>query len=319
MRYFVLLGFLSAGTYAVAAVLTAALVTAIWPKCRRTLAGTPPQTRAQVLASIRLAPLAVGTAAALTLAGVFLRFEPRSTTESPSLLLIAATIMAVILFSAGAMTAVRSLVGNRQCARLVQACGRRAPETDLPLWIVETPYPVAAVSGVLRPRLILSARILRECSPEEADAILRHEAAHVRRRDNLLRALMLSTPDPLHVGSTGREIQQAWAAAAEEAADDEAAGDRAEVRADLAAALVRVARMVQGPPPSWAIGVAFYEGTNLESRVQRLLSPVSQSHPAHVVPAATTLLILASAAIVAADSLAFRVHALMEAAVNHLP
>jgi Zn-dependent protease with chaperone function len=320
MRYYVLLGFLAAGAYAGGAVLTAGAVSLAWARYQTAAMRIPSHTRAQLLAAMRFAPLAVGIALSAALSGVFLRFEPRATAESPGLLLIVAATAAAILFLAAASRAFRAVAAGRRCIRLLRSCGTRADAAGrLPLWIVDTPYPIAAVTGVLRPRLLVSARIVRECPPEEIDAILRHEAAHVRRRDNLLRALMLAAPDPLLFGATGRALHSAWAAAAEQAADDEAAGDRPDVRADLAAALIRVARMVQGPPPAWAAGVAFYEGSNLEERVQRLLAPAAAGGRARTWLAAATVLIVAAFAAVAADPIAFRVHSLMEAAVNRLP
>jgi beta-lactamase regulating signal transducer with metallopeptidase domain len=320
MRYYVLLGLLSAGAYAAGAIVTASLVTIGWSRCRRAFIEAPARQRAQLLWALRAAPFAVGLMCSLTLSGVFLRFEPRTTNESPGLTLIAATALALVLLMTAAARVWQSIAAGRQCARVLQTCRVRTDRTEsLPVWIVDTEYPIAAVTGVLRPRLLVSTRILHECPPEEMDAILRHEAAHIRRHDNLLRAFMMSTPDPLQFGGTGRAIQSAWAAAAEQAADDEAVGNRPEARADLAAALVRVARMVQGPPPAWANGVAFYEGSNLEERVQRLLAPGPAGRRARMLSAAAALLIIAAIAVVAADPIASRVHTVMEAAVNHLP
>ena len=320
MRYYVLLGFLGAGSYAAGTILTAVVVTALWPRLRRFIGMMAARPRAQVLASLRAAPFAVGLAGAGTCSGVFVRFEPPGTTEAPGLVLIAVAVAAGALLVGAMSRAWQAFRANRECVRLLQTSGARIHSAGpLPFWAVDTPYPIAAVSGLLRPRLLVSTRLLRECPPEEMDAILRHEAAHIRRRDNLLRAFMHAVPDPLQFGATGRAIQTAWAAAAEQAADDEAAGDRPEGRADLAAALVRVARMVQGPRPAWADGVAFYEGSNLEDRVQRLLAPASLGRPARMLSAAIVVVMSAAITIVAADPIAFRVHALMEAAVNHLP
>ena len=320
MRYYVLLAFLVAGAYATGAILTAVGVAAVWPRLLRSVAMMAARQRAQLLAALRAAPFAVGLTASIAFSGVFLRFEPRDTTESPGLLLVAAAAAAGVLLVMASVRALYSLRASRDCARLLRTSGARSHGTDpMDLWVVDTPYPIAAVAGLLRPRLLVSSRLLRECPPEEMDAILRHEAAHIRRRDNVLRAFMLAVPDPLQFGATGRAIQTAWAAAAEQAADDEAAGDRPERRADLAAALVRVARMAQGPRPRWADGVAFYEGSNLEERVQRLLGPASVGGRARLVSVLAVMLILASIMIVTADPIAFRVHGLMEAAVNHLP
>jgi beta-lactamase regulating signal transducer with metallopeptidase domain len=321
MRYFVLLGFLSAGAYAVTVACAAAAVVRVWPPYHRAVVRLGASRRAYALAALRVAPCGIGVAAALAVAGVFLRFEPRHTTESPGAMLIAAGLATLLLIATGAIRGLRAALASRQCTRLVRTCGRRLDRSDAPgLWIVDTAYPVAAVTGVLRPRLLLSTRILRECPAGEVQAILRHEAAHLRRRDNLLRAIMLILPDPLQFGETGRSIHSTWAAAAEQAADEQAAGDEAETRATLAAALVRVSRMTRGCAPPWASGVAFFEGHNLEERVQRLLAPAgSTRRPPAVISSAALMLLAASAAAVAANPIALRLRTLMEGAVNYLP
>jgi beta-lactamase regulating signal transducer with metallopeptidase domain len=187
------------------------------------------------------------------------------------------------------------------------------------VWLVDTPYPVAAVTGLFRPRLLLSTRLLDECTAGELDAIVRHERAHVRRGDNIARAAILFLPNPLAFTSAGREMQQAWAAAAEEAADDAAAGDAAEARTALASALVRVAKMASAPVPDWMPALTFYEGTNLENRVRRLLDrrAFSKGMPA-TVPALFALMAAASAFALTEGS-AKALHAWMELAVRYAP
>ncbi|QOY87389.1 M56 family metallopeptidase [Paludibaculum fermentans] len=48
------------------------------------------------------------------------------------------------------------------------------------------------VFGILRPTIILPEAILRRLTVEQLEAILSHELAHIRRRDNLLAAMHLS-------------------------------------------------------------------------------------------------------------------------------
>jgi len=50
-------------------------------------------------------------------------------------------------------------------------------------------YSTPAVQGVLRPRILLPSRLDRLLSQQELDAVLMHELAHARRRDNLISLL----------------------------------------------------------------------------------------------------------------------------------
>jgi beta-lactamase regulating signal transducer with metallopeptidase domain len=198
--------------------------------------------------------------------------------------------------------------------------GRQWLRNDGPqIWIVDTAYPVAAVTGLFRTRLLLSTRIIHGCTPGELEAVIRHEAAHVRRRDNLVRAIMRCLPDPLLLLTAGRELEAAWAAAAEEAADDEAAGPQAADRTELAAALVRVAGMAEGPPPRWMPALAFYEGTHLEHRVRRLLSAGDGPSDATARMLTAAALAAATGALLFTPAASRQLHALMELAVRNLP
>jgi Zn-dependent protease with chaperone function len=51
--------------------------------------------------------------------------------------------------------------------------------------VVDLDTPVALCCGLLRPRLLISTGVLGELSTAELEAVLRHEAAHLHRRDPL--------------------------------------------------------------------------------------------------------------------------------------
>ena len=317
MRFYLLFGLVTAASFAAGAVLCASLVTAAWPRLRRRLPPTAGR-RARRLAALRLAPVTCGAVAALILAGNFLRYEPRGTTEDPGLLLLLGAAVTVTLIAGAGRRLLASAQTARHCRRLVRDCGARAAAPDgRTLWVVETDYPVAAVMGVLDTHILLSRRILSECTDAEVACVVRHESAHIRRRDNLVQAAMRFLPDPLAHTTTGGAIQQAWADAAEEAADDLAASDPAE-RTDLASALVRVAGMADSRPPRWMPALTFFEQTTVESRVRRLLlSGPSEAGPLRWLPAA--LLAAATAFAVSTEAFGLRLHALMELAVQALP
>jgi hypothetical protein len=320
MRFYLLLVLIPTAAYAAASIAAALAAAAAWPRLRRRAGSLASGERACLLAAWRLAPAAAGSAVALVLLGAFVRFEPRTTTEDPGVLLVAAAIVALLLTAQAARRTAQALRAGIRCNRLLRRCGRPVMRGDgTHIWLVDTDYPVAAVTGIFRTRLLVSTRILRECTPGEVDAVLRHEQAHVRRRDNLVRGAMLALPNPLSLVQAGDEMQHAWSAAAEESADDVAAGQEAASRTALASALVRVAKMARTPAPPWMPALAFYEGTNLEHRVRRLLGDSTFSNR---MPLRVTLALTAAAgawAFALTETAAIQVHAWMELAVRLVP
>lgn len=317
MRFYLLLGLVTTASFAAGALACSWVVTAAWPRMRAVLPPTA-AARARRLAILRLAPFTCGTSAALILALNFVRYEPRGTTEEPGLLLLLSAAVTLGLAAGAAFRMLSSVQTTRHCRRLVREFGSRAPGPDgRSVWVVETDYPVAAVMGVLDTHVLLSRRILAECTDAEVACVIRHEAAHIQRHDNLVQAAMRFLPDPLAHTATGRAIQQAWADAAEEAADDLAATDPTE-RTDLASALVRVARMAQSRPPRWLPALTFFEQTTVESRVRRLLmSGPSDAGPLRWLP--VVCLVSVAALAVSTEAFGLRLHALMELAVQALP
>lgn len=316
MRYYVLLLLVTTGTFAVTASVCSAIVATIWPALQQRLPREAAR-RARRLAMLRLAPVIAGAAALAAFGSTFLRYEPRGTTEEPGWLLLSSSTLALVLGLAAAWQLLAAAPHASRCHRLLRACASSHPHpSGYQLWIVDTDYPVAAVLGVLRTRLLLSRRILSECTEAEVQSVVRHELAHIRRRDNLIQAAMRFLPDPLAHTRAGRELQAAWSVAAEEAADDLAAQD-AGARTDLAAALVRVAGMANGRPPQWMPALTFFERTTLESRVRRLLRPGPAAQGSwRAVPAAIALV---AAALIGTEAIGLRLHALMELAVQVLP
>lgn len=320
MRYYVLLVLVSCAAYAAASVGAAALSAITWPAVRDRLARTTASRRARAIAAARLAPVGAGVAFATILAGAFLRFEPLDTTETPGVFLVCAAALTWVLTAGGLARAAQAMLASTRCHRLLRLASRRIIRPDgTTVWLLETHYPVAAVTGLFRPRLLLSTRIIEECTASELDAIVRHERAHVRRGDNLARAAILYLPNPLAFTSAGREMEAAWAAAAEEAADDAAAGDLSEERTVLASALVRVARMANTPAPDWTPALTFYEGNNLENRVRRLLEDHRFQGRVPRAGLALSALLAAGCAFALTDGAAWHVHAWMEIAVQYVP
>ena len=80
---------------------------------------------------------------------------------------------------------------------------------------------------------------------------------------------MKLTPDWLSFSSTGREIAAAWADAAEEEADDHAAGPDRSRSLDLASALLKASRLT---PTCFPTVSNFCDEATIARRVARLLA-----------------------------------------------
>jgi hypothetical protein len=280
----------------------------------------PAHRRASAYLSLRLAPTAAGALfAGLIFLPAFLLFEPRNSGEQVSAAILALTLLATVpLLRCGreAVAAWRS-TRARVTGWLTDAEPLRLRDTpSCPAYVVHAPFPVVAVVGVRRPFLVVSRTVLETCSGDELSAILAHEATHLRRRDNLKRLLMLTTPDLLAGTAAARDMELRWQRASEEAADDGAGSQRS---LDLAAALVKVARLAQGLPAPPATMAAFCRGDDIARRVTRLTADRPRARAGRVRGSLLAGLALASAtALVLTAGTLESVHAVAELFVTLL-
>jgi hypothetical protein len=106
--------------------------------------------------------------------------------------------------------------------------------------------------------------------------------SHRRSWDNLKRLLMRLCPDFLALTPMAKTIERTWSELSDMAADESAAGVDPEARTNLAAALVKVARLAADRPlPQRILASAFHRGGSIDRRVRSLMSeseasPVSQ-------------------------------------------
>jgi Zn-dependent protease with chaperone function len=290
------------------------LVAGIW---RRRQRGRP-VTAAATLLRLRLMPLGIGSTVALLAAIAFFRFEPRIEGESTGVVLVA---LAASSFAFAVSSAVRLWRISRITRRTVRGWMAGAEPLALegitvPAFAIDATFPVVAVSGLIRPKLLIARSVLAACGDEELRAILTHEQVHIDRADNLRRLVLSAAPDVLAFFPLSGRIQSAWLQAVEDAADDGAGrrlGDAG--RVVLAQALIRVARLASSVPPVTLPASALYRGENLDRRVRRLLAP-----PAAAVARPAWTRRGVAAALFAASLLALeKIHDVLEAAVTFLP
>jgi len=260
---------------------------------------------ANALFALRIAPSA--TAAAFVAAAFvpsYWIFEPRQSVEGFDVTLTLAALVAAIMMAAGIVRGGAAWLAVRR-RTLAWADGL-------------APLPLMALVGIVRPRVFVSPTLMHVLTADELSATLAHEMSHWHARDNLKRLVMRIAPDFLFGTATAREIERAWASAAEQAADEVGAGRNAAARCTLASALVKVARLMPDTvaplePISTLVG-----GGELASRVRRLLDePLPRAHR----PRARMLTVIAAiVALVALYApLLHTVHEASEILVNSLP
>ena len=300
-----------------AANLTATCAT-VW-QWRRVAAPAAPVDRARFLLHLRLLPSVAGLLWASLAMGSFFFFEPRAQGERIGAVLFTLSGVGLALLLAAATRVTIALLRHRALLRRWMRDARPIdlPGIHIPSLAIATSFPVVAVVGVLRPRLVIAERVLAACPPDELAAILDHERGHITRHDNARRLLLLALPDPLAWTRVGRAVDLAWHDAAEEVADEAPGDGRGDAgRVALAGALVRVARMVtDGETLSELPASALYRGEPLENRVRRLLNPIPARPraPRHYQWAALAAFIGLSLVLLSP------IHRLLEVAVTHLP
>jgi Peptidase family M48 len=241
-----------------------------------------PRGAARFLLALRLLPFAL----ALLFVGLlcvpsYLWLEPTATAERVGVFCVALGFLgAATWFLSIARTAL-SLIASLRHILLCRSAGqetRIAWKSSLVL-LVEAETPLLAMSGLLRPQLLISHSVLRNLSAEELDAALSHELAHRTARDNAKRFLLLLAPDILPFVRPLQSLERSWSTFAEWAADDQATSGDPRRALSLAAALVHVARMGSSPPLPYLSTSLLACDRDLSARVDRLL------HAAPIAPA----------------------------------
>jgi Zn-dependent protease with chaperone function len=309
--------------YAVLNVVFSLIAAGLWQAGTIAPASLPPAARARQLVWLRALPAA--GAALITLMLVipaFTIFEPVHAAESIGPLLVTLALCAAgqlgIALAQAARLAVTTWSLERSWLRAASAHDVDPP-AGVPAFVVESAAPMVALVGVLSPKLIAARAVIDACSEDELTAIVAHERGHLHARDNLKRWLMAAAPDALRWTPLHHAITSAWHDAAEDAADDQASAGDERARVDLAALLLKIARLTTGAAWPTATVSPFVEEDGLERRVRRLLgggSPQPASRWAVVPLAASAAFLAVALAAVASPSAMKAVFDLAEAIVK---
>jgi hypothetical protein len=245
--------------------LLSALVVIVWRPLR--LLRVAQQSVAALLFGLRILPLLASAAITFVLVvPSFQRLEPRSTAENLGLMPLALGLCALLLIGYGCVQVVAAEISStRVVARWLE--GARPLQTNVGSAVTfqsrrETP-PLTLV-GVRKPRILVSESAVSLLSHDELQIALKHELQHVKSRDNLKKLIFRCCPFP---GMA--KLESAWSEASELAADDAAVSNPCDA-VDLAAALVKLSRLVPvEAPPVCTVG---FVTDSLSQRVASLLA-----------------------------------------------
>lgn len=251
------------------------------------------------------------------------RFEPEGVEESAGYTLVALGTLGAVTLALAARRAVRDAGATRRVERgwRERASGPRTfAGGRLPVYGLPDRSPVISLAGLVRPRVFVGRPVIEALTGEEMEVSLAHELAHRDARDNLKRMLVACSPDLLGIWPSGRALERRWRAVVEFAADARAVAGREERALSLASALLKVARLA--PAAGSAAASAFYDGTLLSARIDRLLSlGLGEEPPRRLAPGWEVFLGSATvfAALLAAEAAWFGVHLATEDLVRFLP
>jgi len=240
-----------------------------------------PRSAARFLFILRMLPSVLGMTVVLGLCvPSYLWLEPQFASERVG---IACLLLAALAGIASSRSLVRTARALRASARLRSEWRHSGGDAQLTreesqsvsdkrTLLVQKKEPLLALSGIFRPRMVISRGVLAALSKEQLDVAVRHETAHRDSHDNLKRLFLVLSPEFFPFANGFAALEKTWARFSEWAADDEAVQGDSQRALSLATALLRVARMGARPRLSSLQTSLLPEDQDLSARVDRLLS-----------------------------------------------
>jgi beta-lactamase regulating signal transducer with metallopeptidase domain len=240
---------------------------------------------ADLLIALRVFPFASAAivTAVLTVPS-FLLFEPRAIDEPVGEIPLVLGLCGVAL---GIFGVVNAGLAMRKASRAISGWARGALPIEIgsiqtesiatgsmqgkpeavPVLRIAQSAPAMIAAGIAHPKVLVSGAAQSQLSARELHSALKHEVAHVRRRDNLKKLMLCFVAFP---GMAA--LESAWLEATEMAADDAAVSNAGEAL-DLAAALIKLSRL--GPvesPINLTAALAHTPALMVNARVERLIA-----------------------------------------------
>jgi Zn-dependent protease with chaperone function len=218
----------------------------------------------------------------------FQLLEPRSIDEGMGTVPLVLGMCALWLIACGCFRVVTAQTKtSRVVARWLEGAHRLNADAaaQTVLFRARAEAPPLTLVGVRRPRVLVSESTMGLLSDNELQIALKHEVEHMRSRDNLKKLIFRFCPFP-----SMAKLESAWSQAAELAADD-AAVSNLDDAVDLAAALVKLSRLV--PVEAAPVCTVGFVTGSIGVRVARLLAwneaaagkaQHTRMRPWHVIP-----------------------------------
>jgi Zn-dependent protease with chaperone function len=251
--------------YSGLSLVVATLWASAWPHSER----YPAWHCADLLFAIRMLPLAISLAVTLAFTvPSFMLLEPRAIREPVGAIPLVLGLCGLILVLRGMVNATAAgLAASRTIATWVGDGPLVKGEGSVPVLRISRVVPAFTAAGIFRPLVLMSDGVEAVLNASELRSALRHELAHVRRRDNLKKLLLRFVVFP---GMAALEV--AWLQATEIAADDAAVSTASEAL-DLAAALIKLSRLATFPTaPDIATTLIHAPLASVNARIERLIA-----------------------------------------------
>jgi beta-lactamase regulating signal transducer with metallopeptidase domain len=225
------------------------------------------QSVATILFALRVLPLVVSVIVTFALVvPSFQLLEPRAIADGMGAIPLALGVCALLWIACGCSRVITMQTRTTRVAtRWLEGARPFNANADPTVTFQshrETP-PLTLV-GVCHPRVLVSESTVALLSHNELRIALRHELEHVKSHDNLKKLIFRCCPFPGMV-----KLESAWAESAELAADDAAISNQCDA-VDLAAALVKLSRLV--PVEVLPVCAMDFAAGSLSRRVARLLA-----------------------------------------------
>jgi beta-lactamase regulating signal transducer with metallopeptidase domain len=208
-----------------------------------------PHRAARLFFTLRLLPFVSSLCVIASLCiPSYLRYEQNVASERIGLFCLVTAVLGLALCLTSVYKGIRALVQlyfiEQRCRLLPPVQSPIAAETRMCLAEEDgSDTPLLALVGILRPRLIVSRRLLETLSAEQFEVALFHERAHKLSWDNLKRLFLAVAPGIFPFMGGFGVIEQQWERHAELAADEYATCGRIDRSVALAGALIQVARL----------------------------------------------------------------------------